>query len=341
VSTTTPSTPLRWHVSDDPRFGTGFVVAVVVVLVGFVPALTVAVLVVIAGGREVEAGSAGPLVWAMPPIILLGGLCIVGLVTAVVLSVRVAELRELDEARTDLLATVSHELRTPLTSILACAEILGQHRDGGDHHRGDTSLDDEAVRVITRTGRRMLALTEDLLALSWAETGSHDPAMEPCEVDVLVASVLETLSPSAAEKRMRILVGPGPTPAVTGDRRQLERVLVNVVGNAVKFSPTGTDVRISTVLDADYLEIRVRDQGIGIPADELGHVFERFSRGRRAEHQSIGGTGLGLAIVAEVVERHGGWVSIDSAEGIGTTVGIHLRTAVLEPARRELQAVRS
>lgn len=235
----------------------------------------------------------------------------------------VAKLTELDRVKNDFVSTISHELRTPLTSILGYAELLA---DDGAEEMATRHLD--MVDIVTRNAQRLLLLVEDLLMLSRIESGELHMEREPCDLARICEAVESSITPLAENRDIRVRYDVPEGSIVLGDPLRLERVMLNLLSNAIKFSFSGqvVDVRVAAV--GDDVEIRVIDRGIGIAADELEHLFDRFFRSRTAERHAIQGTGLGLTIVSDIVQRHHGRVDVESVEGSGTTM------IVLLPAHR-------
>lgn len=233
----------------------------------------------------------------------------------------VERLQELDRQKTDFMSTVSHELRTPLTSIAGYAELLCDG-DAGPVTPAMASM----LEVVQRNTVRLRSLIEDLLTLSRIESGTYRSEAAVLVVADLVCSVELTVRPQADQAGVDLAVDAGPRGlAVHGDEMQLERVLLNVLSNAVKFTPAGGRVRLAVGADAEgWVTLTCADTGIGIPLAEQEHVFGRFFRASNATAQAIPGTGLGLVIVQGIVERHGGVLELDSAEGEGTTVVVRL-----------------
>ena len=242
-------------------------------------------------------------------------------------------LTELDRQKTDFMATVSHELRTPLTSISGYLELL----EDGDY--GDLSGDQlSALRVIGRNATRLRGLIEDLLVLNKIEASGLESDPEDVLVSEIVRGVNEMLEPVANAQAVRLVVEEvDPCLQVHVDRIQLERALINLGSNAVKFTPAGGVATISTYRDGQSVAITVADTGIGIPEQDQAKLFDRFFRASNANAQAIPGTGLGLAIVRAIVEGHGGELGFESTEGVGTTMTIRL-PLVLNAAPRRSRA---
>jgi len=228
------------------------------------------------------------------------------------------QLRELNRAESDFVATVSHELRTPLTSIAAYAELLQDEADLTPRQKG-------FVDAIVRNSIRLSSLTDDLLLLSGFTSREHQ--MENLGVDLrdVVDRSREVILTMGAGRDVTVeFVLPDQPLLVTGDAAHLERVVLNLVSNAIKFSELGGTVtcRLSGTPTEAVLEMS--DTGIGIPAEEQEVLFTKFFRGSAAREHAIEGTGLGLHIVASIVKNHGGDISVDSGPGRGTTFTVRL-----------------
>ncbi|GAB3550476.1 hypothetical protein GCM10027404_17770 [Arthrobacter tumbae] len=231
----------------------------------------------------------------------------------------VDRLRELDAAKNGFVATVHHELRTPLSSILGYVELL-QDGDAGDL----PSPAQKMLKIIERNGQRLSGLVENVLALSVLDAGT---ALGRASIDLvhLLETVAADLLPLAARKNVSIRILPTDLALyVTGMWALLERACVNVLSNAVKYSPDGGEVTVSFTADDGAVRVTIEDAGMGIPADEVPQLLTRFYRATNSVAAEIPGTGLGLSIAAEAVERHGGSLSIQSELGVGTTVAIEL-----------------
>ncbi|GAA2356773.1 PAS domain-containing sensor histidine kinase [Dactylosporangium salmoneum] len=225
-------------------------------------------------------------------------------------------LRELDKVRADLVATVSHELRTPLTSILGNVEVIVDG-DAGEVAPPQARL----LGAVERNARRLLALIEDLLMLSRIEAGAVKINASPVQLRAVVAGALEALQAVRGQREVRLDVDLPEEPLVVhGDRDQLERVIINLLDNALKFTPSGGSARLSAGLDGEQVRLTVADTGMGIPEDEIEQIFEQFFRSSRSHERQSQGTGLGLAITKSIVERHGGRIWAAPAAGRGTVV---------------------
>jgi two-component system phosphate regulon sensor histidine kinase PhoR len=234
----------------------------------------------------------------------------------------VTELRRLERVRSEFVANVSHELRTPLTCIKGYLETLL-----------DGALDDRAharrfLEVAGTHAERLDRLIDDLLELSNIESGRV--TLVPMRLDLgdVVAGVEAMFERQTAQSRLTLERAVPPGLAVRADRDRLVQILVNLVDNAVKFTPEGGQVRIEAApVAAGRVEVRVRDTGIGIPSTDLPRITERFYRVDKTRSREVGGTGLGLAIVKHLVQAHGGELRIESALGHGTTVSFTLPAA--------------
>jgi signal transduction histidine kinase len=228
------------------------------------------------------------------------------------------DLRELDRLKGEFIATVSHELRTPLTSISGYAELLLM----GTGEPAQRKM----VEVIDRNSRRLLTLVEDLLTLSRVNSGKGDSGLDG-EVDLaeLINSANSMLRPLIESAKVQVEVEiPAPLPIILGDRSQLERMVLNLMSNAVKFSDDGGIVTVRAELIGDEVQVSIRDTGMGIAVSEQPKLFTRFFRTSEATRRAIQGTGLGLAVVREIVQHHQGTISVLSALGEGTTMTVTL-----------------
>ena len=230
----------------------------------------------------------------------------------------VERLKDLDRAKNDFVSMVSHELRTQITSIVGYTEMLQDGAAGAVSRDQDRLLD--AVR---RNGERLIALIEDLLTLSRIESGTFALERRSLDLRTILTRSHETLGPMLSGRQLdvRFDVPPEPVP-VLGDPGQLERVVMNLVGNAVKFTEDGGSVECRLGTQDGHARIEVSDTGIGIPDDEQPAMFTRFFRSRAAQDRAIQGTGLGLPIVQSIVHSHGGTIGIRSEYLVGTDVHV-------------------
>lgn len=225
------------------------------------------------------------------------------------------QLKQLDRAKDEFVSTVSHELRTPLTSIAGYVELFE------DGFVQDMSPQQSAMLgVVQRNVDRLRLLIEDLLTLSRVEAEAFRTSFEVLDLSLVTSDVAHDVAEIAARAQVRVREsGPGQPVLVNGDVQQLSRAVLNLVTNAIKFSPPGSQVLIRlTELDGKAA-VSVIDQGIGIPAEELATLGTRFYRASNAVEAEITGTGLGLRIVQTIADNHGGCLELESAEGAGTT----------------------
>ncbi|MGH2779161.1 MAG: PAS domain-containing sensor histidine kinase [Actinomycetota bacterium] len=234
----------------------------------------------------------------------------------------VRKLRELDQAKSDFVSSVSHELRTPLTSITGYLEMLV------DGDAGPLSSDQlDLLEVVDRNSQRLLMLIEDLLTLSRIESGRLGMAREPVDTLTLISGVEKAVLPLLSGRSLAFDVDvPADLGSVVGDFSQLERVLLNLLTNAIKFTPDGGRISLVGRAFDGAISLSVADTGIGIPEDEQHKLFTRFFRSSSAQQRAIQGTGLGLAIVKSIVEQHGGSIEVESTPDVGTTLTVELPT---------------
>jgi signal transduction histidine kinase len=225
-------------------------------------------------------------------------------------------LRQMDETKQEFFARLSHELRSPLTSIREGAHLL---RDGipGSLNAKQTRL----VDIIGQSSDRLLRLVNQILELSRARAGLLPMTWERVDVDRLVARVLDELRPQAEEAGVTLGRERADGNYVClGDDERLTQVVVNLVSNAIRFTPAGGTVTARLVDLGDQVEMVIEDTGVGIPAPALPTIFESYQQA----HRDRGGTGLGLAIVRGLVQAHGGRVTVDSQEGKGSRFTVTL-----------------
>jgi two-component system sensor histidine kinase SenX3 len=231
----------------------------------------------------------------------------------------VSERRRLEAVRRDFVANVSHELKTPVGALSLLAETLLAEHDPEVSQRLAGRIQDESLRV-----NRII---EDLLDLSRIEAEEHPPR-EPLLGSLIMAEAVERVRSAAEQRGVKVLVDePDPPVTLMGDRRQLVAALNSLLENAVKYSDEGSSVEVFGVANGGWVELVVRDQGIGIPARDLERIFERFYRVDHGRSRQTGGTGLGLSIVRHVVNNHQGLVHVDSREGEGSTFTLRLPLA--------------
>ena len=212
--------------------------------------------------------------------------------------------------RDDVLAIVAHDLRNPVHTILGAAGVVEIIPPGTAH--------DRHVHMIQRSARRMERLISDLLDVASIEKGTLSVRKAPVDLTSLLSEVIEILDVHARERNITVSSEAEPgIPVVMGDHDRLMQVLSNLLGNAIKFTPEGGNIRVRLARQDDQVVVSVADSGIGIRAEDLPHVFDRFWR---ADGNSAKGAGLGLSIASGIVEAHGGKIWAESELGVGTTV---------------------
>jgi two-component system, OmpR family, phosphate regulon sensor histidine kinase PhoR len=229
--------------------------------------------------------------------------------------------RDLEAAKTDFIATVSHELRTPMTAVLGAAKTL---------LRDDIALSPERRRqlleMIGAQGTRLAQITEEVLLANRLDRGDVRIDSERVDLTELVREAVEAMRERLPES-VSLSIDVNGAAAALGDRGRIEQVLVNLIDNAVKYSPEGGDVVVSAASSAAGVRVEIADEGIGIPLAEQGSVFEKFYRGDPQHRAVPGGTGLGLYICRELVRRMGGTIGVRSRPGEGSTFFFELPRA--------------
>jgi two-component system phosphate regulon sensor histidine kinase PhoR len=231
-----------------------------------------------------------------------------------------SDVKRVEQVRREFIANVSHELRTPLAGVKSVLETL----DAG-------ALTDEATardflaRADTEVDR-LVRMVEELLELSRIESGEVPMARESVDVDVVLKDAVRRLTHAAQQGKVALSLenGMGPAPVI-GDPDRLERAAINLIGNAIKFTPEGGSIVVSKTVENGVVTVRVSDTGVGIDQEDLPRVFERFYKTDRSRKE--GGTGLGLAVVKHTIEAHGGSVGAESEPGKGSTFWFRLPLA--------------
>jgi signal transduction histidine kinase len=208
-----------------------------------------------------------------------------------------------------------------MTSVLGFTQLLGSGAGGSL-----TERQRDMVGRIERSGHRLLGLIENILSLSRVESQREtEAAVAPCDLREVVGAALEETEELVRPRDLTLRTALPAEPAVVRcERDQLERVVINLVSNAVKFTPDGGRVGLDLTVSGDEAVLRVSDTGVGIPEAEQKRLFESFFRASTALSAGVQGTGLGLTIVRSIVERHGGTIAVRSAEGAGTTFEVRL-----------------
>lgn len=237
--------------------------------------------------------------------------------------------KEISQMKNDFISHVSHELKTPLASITAYSEMLV------DGEADDEDTRKEFYGIIQSQAQRLNRLIEDILNVSRIESGLMKTAKEPASLTILIEQQMSMIRSYAEEKNISV-TGPAPIvyDQVYADRDMMSQVIVNLLSNAVKYTPAGGSVTVRTAVDetTGRAQVTVTDTGVGIPEDEIEHVFDKFYR-VGANNKQAKGTGLGLNLVKQIVERiHNGRVFVTSQVGAGSTFGFELPLAKVELA---------
>jgi len=229
----------------------------------------------------------------------------------------VTEAHRVARVRRDFVANVSHELKTPVGALALLAEALLEAAD-------DPKASRRFAERIHHESQRLARLVKELLELSRLQGADPLPEPVPVPVDRIIAEVVDRARTGAAAKGIELLVTGTSGLTVYGNEGQLVTAVANLVENAITYSPENTKVTIDATQAGDQVHIAVIDHGIGIAAKDLDRIFERFYRADQARSRDTGGTGLGLAIVRHIAVNHGGRVTVESTEGIGSTFTLRL-----------------
>ena len=232
----------------------------------------------------------------------------------------VTEQHRNEERRKEFVANVSHELRTPLTNVRSYAETL---RDGGRDIPQDTA--NSFLDIIITETDRMTHIVQDLLTLSRLDAGNAELVLSRFPFGEAIQSVTRANALAAKQRRHDLTYDPPESlPLIVGDRSRLEQVMMNIISNAIKYTPDGGHIRITAGSTESEVWMEVCDDGIGIPEKDRERIFERFYRVDKARSRESGGTGLGLSIAKEIVQRHHGAITLAPHQGPGTTVRLTL-----------------
>ena len=235
----------------------------------------------------------------------------------------VTEQHRNEERRKEFVANVSHELRTPLTNVRSYAETL---RDAG----GDIpqEMSNSFLDIIITETDRMTHIVQDLLTLSRLDAGNAELVLSRFPFGEAIESVTRANALNAKQRSHELVYDASESlPLITGDRSRLEQVMMNIIGNAIKYTPDGGHIRIQAGSTEESVWMEVCDDGIGIPEKDRDRIFERFYRVDKARSRESGGTGLGLSIAREIVQRHNGTLALVPHEGPGTTIRLTLPIA--------------
>jgi signal transduction histidine kinase/DNA-binding response OmpR family regulator len=237
-----------------------------------------------------------------------------------------ADLEEASRHKSRFLANMSHELRTPLNAILGFSELLMD-----DHGTLSPAQEAGFLDNIHTSGKHLLGLINDILDLAKVEAGQTELYLETVPVNLIAGDALQLLEPLAARKQIELRLS-GEAGTVLADAGKVKQMLINLVSNAIKFTPAGGHIEVVCRRQADEVLIVVRDSGIGIPSEELAHIFEEFEQVDPEPGHTVEGTGLGLALTRRFAELHGGQVEVSSRVGRGSSFTVHLPLEARRPA---------
>jgi signal transduction histidine kinase len=242
----------------------------------------------------------------------------------------VTRLRELDHLKSTFLANMSHELRTPLNSILGFTDVMLEELDGPL-----TDLMESDLKVVQKNGKHLLNLINDVLDMAKIEAGKMSLSLERFNLQEVLEEVVEIIGPLARDKALDLRIATEPTDALdlTADRIRLRQVMINLVGNAIKFTEQG-GITLQAMQHNGSVRVAIRDTGFGIPPDKLEAIFEAFSQVDTSTTRKASGTGLGLPISRRLIELHGGrlWAESSGIPGEGSTFFVELPLEAQEAA---------
>src|ERR671932_217832 len=226
-------------------------------------------------------------------------------------------LIELDRQKTEFFQNISHEFRTPLTLMIGPLESVIERKQ---------DLPYEQSVIALRNSRRLLRLVNQLLDLHRLDAGRMQASFRPCNLVEFVSQIVEAFRPYCNKKNIRLSTGLTRCPAVYLDLEKFDKVVYNLLSNAMKFTESGGSITVKVEPAGDHVRIQVIDTGIGIKKEQVPHLFERFRQAEGSVNRSYEGSGLGLALVKELVELHGGQISVESVYSEGTTFNVWLQT---------------
>jgi signal transduction histidine kinase len=237
----------------------------------------------------------------------------------IILAVRdITEHRSLQRAKTAFVSDVSHELRTPLTTIQSAVGLLERAKDRLD------PLEHRALQLADQELRRIRGMVEELLTLAQMDSWQYQLEVGPTDLGRIVQTAIESVKAKAERFGIEICFDDADEHRCTCDAQKLYQVFLNLLDNAINYSEAGARVDITIQESGASLTVEVRDTGVGIPEEELGQLFERFYRVDKDRSRSTGGSGLGLAISKQIVEMHGGDISVESEVGVGSTFVVRI-----------------
>ena len=242
------------------------------------------------------------------------------------------QLLELDQQKTEFFQNISHEFRTPLTLMIGPLESAIAQRQGLSHDQATVAL---------RNSRRLLRLVNQLLDLQRLDAGRMQPSFRPCDLVEFVSQTVDSFRPYCEKKGIGLTTRLNSCPQVYLDLEKFDKVLYNLLSNAMKFTPEGGMITVTLQPAGDHCLLKVTDTGIGIRPDQMPHLFERFRQAEGSANRSYEGSGLGLSLVKELVDLHGGQVSVESVYGSGTTFTVWLQTGMAHLPPQQLIEVQA
>jgi len=239
---------------------------------------------------------------------------------ALILIRDVTEQAELKQMNSDFINQASHELRTPVTTAILMAELI--------HEGGSPQETEEYWKILNSELNRQKILIDRLLIAGRLESGMMQFEILPTDIELVLQESISAINPIAKKKNISLeLSVPKLLPKILGDKSGLQQVFINLINNAIKYSPEGSSVKIRVALKENLMEVDIIDQGMGIPAHETSHLFERFFRARDVSIAEIPGSGVGLFIVKSILEGLGGSIKLTNSSSLGTTFTATLKLA--------------
>ncbi|MGI8858059.1 MAG: PAS domain-containing protein [Thermomicrobiales bacterium] len=259
--------------------------------------------------RRADTGEDRFLIYSSAPVQAVGG----AITGAVAVFRDITEMKQLDQMKDEFISIAAHELRTPLTAIKGYAELLDRRLSAQGGREGDR----KSLGVIRKQTERLSGLVNEMLDVSRIEAGRLQLNSEPFDLSALVGEVVSNVRVSTTTHDLSLTADPAIE--VFGDTARIEQVLINLISNAITYSPEGGDIGVRVWTEGASALVSVNDHGIGISQEDLPHLFDRFYRAQKADIIRSGGMGLGLYICQEIVTRHGGTIHVESTEGAGST----------------------
>ena len=274
--------------------------------------------------REVELGEKTYWAYAARMDRSEDGIARNGGAAGIILAVRdITEHRSLEKAKSDFVSDLSHELRTPLTTIQSAVGLLERARDRLD------PLEHRALELADQELKRIRGMVEELMTLAQMDSWQYQLEVGPTDLNTVVQTAIESIGAKAERFGIGIYFEEAGEHRCVCDVQKLYQVFLNLLDNAIKYSDPGDRVDVSIMEEASSLTVRIRDTGVGIPEEDLNQLFERFYRVDKDRSRATGGSGLGLAISKQIVEMHGGSISVRSEVGVGSIFEIRLPKAPL------------